>query len=356
MAGQFHHLVTHSAPSWPHRWKAVREGLLLPFRPDAGDVDRIPALPPGPPPVPADGQAVVTWVGHASFLIQVAGLNILTDPVWSERLPGRIPRLRPPGVPWGELPPIDAVVVSHNHYDHMDTRTLERLPRSVHLFVPLGMARWFLRRGFRHVHALHWWQSVKLGGTEFEFVPAHHWSRRRVMDKNDSLWGGWVILPPGSGGIYFAGDTGYGGAFKAIRHRHPHLEVALVPIGAYTPRWHEHGVHLNPFEAVQAFQDLGAATMVPMHWATFPMAPEPVLEPHALLLEAWEASGLAGDRLADLPIGASYAWHPGHTPGLPAPQRPEPQPDWLAAPRRLWKRIATRMGRPVRAEPVATNA
>lgn len=306
MPGRFHHLTTHAPPSWSHKWRAIRTGLLLPYKPEEHDVARLPAATPGAPPEAKPGEIVVTWVGHASFLVQAGGLRILTDPVWSSRLPGRLGRLQPPGIPWDALGRIDAVVLSHNHYDHMDKRTLVRLGRSTHMFVPLGTQKWFTENGFRNVHALGWWRTLKVAGTRFQFVPAHHWSRRHLTDKNDSLWGGWVITPPGRNGIYFAGDTAYGPAFEAIARVHHDLEVAMLPIGAYTPRWHEHGVHMNPEEAVQAFRDLGARTMVPMHWGTFPLAPEPVKEPHDRLLRAWEDSGLDWARLADLPVGGTH--------------------------------------------------
>ncbi|MHB8634804.1 MAG: MBL fold metallo-hydrolase, partial [Thermoplasmatota archaeon] len=185
--------------------------------------------------------------------------------------------------------------------------TLAKLPSDTQVLVPAGLEEWFEKRGWRHVHPMVWWQSFRVGSLRLQFVPAHHWSRRRIMDKNDSLWGGWVMRFPGSGGIYFAGDTAYGTCFRQVRARHPNLDAAILPIGAYTPRWHEHGVHMDPFEALQAFHDVGAEVLVPMHWGTFPMSVEPVLEPRELLLEAWAEAHPPG-RLADLPLGGTHTW------------------------------------------------
>lgn len=343
MAGRFEHLITRAPSSWAYRWRAVRAGLLLPYKPDPQEVDLIPRVAAATPPEPPAGHASVTWVGHATFLVQTGGLRILTDPVWSDRVAGHIRRMQPPGLAWEDLPPIDAVVLSHNHYDHMDHRTLDRLPKDTHMLVPLGDGPRLEKRGFTNVHALGWWASTRIGGVEFQFVPAHHWSRRRMMDTNDSLWGGWVVTAPGTGGIYFAGDSAYGECFAAIARRHPRLDVALLPIGAYTPRWHEHGVHMDPYEAVEAFDDLGARVMVPMHWGTFPMSPEPVLEPRAHLLAAWAEAGLEKDRLADLPIGGTHAWRA--IPEEPAmrPPRPARRRRLLDGPRRLLRRVLARL-------------
>jgi L-ascorbate metabolism protein UlaG (beta-lactamase superfamily) len=264
----------------------------------------VPRAPPGPlPPVPEGGLGL-TWLGHATFLVRIGGLSVLTDPVLSDRLPGRIPRLSPPGLPLEALPRVDAVVVSHNHYDHLDARTVARLPRGTPFFVPLGLGRWLRRRGFTQVTELDWWQSARLGPVAFECVPVHHWSRRGLWDTNDTLWGGWV-LSAGGRKAFFGGDSGHGPRFAEVGRRHPGLDVAMLPIGAYEPRWFMRPVHMDPEEAVQACADLGAARLATMHWGTFVLTREPVLEPPERARAAWLLAGRPRADLWDLPLGGS---------------------------------------------------
>jgi L-ascorbate metabolism protein UlaG (beta-lactamase superfamily) len=262
----------------------------------------LPARPPG--------RISVTWVGHATFVLRFGGpageITVLTDPVWSTRIPGVAPRLTPVGVEWRSLPPVDAVVISHNHYDHLDAKTIRRLPRTTPVLVPARLGRWFRRRGFTEVTELDWWESCQLGPVRFEFVPAHHWSRRGLADTCRTLWGGWVLT--GSGGrIYFAGDTGYGHWFGRIAARCPDIDLALLPVGAYDPRWFMRSVHMNPEEAVRACDDLGAARMATMHWGTFILSAEPVAEPPERAEKAWITAGRPRDDLWDLAIGETRA-------------------------------------------------
>ncbi|MEU7896603.1 MBL fold metallo-hydrolase [Nonomuraea sp. NPDC049152] len=268
------------------------------LRTNIGDIDQIPVLRGGPPQTTG---TVVTWVGHATFLLRVNGLTILTDPVWSRKIPGVRQRLTPPGVAWSDLPRIDAVVISHNHYDHLDAPTIRRLPRSTPMFVPANLGRWFTRRGFRDVTELDWWESATLDGVSFDFVPAHHWSRRTPWDTCRSLWGGWVI----DKSIYFAGDTAYGPRLAEIGEHFPYLDLALMPVGAYEPRWFTKDNHVNPAEAVQACVDVGARRMATMHWGTFVLSGEPLLEPVRLARAEWEARGLPPADLWDLAVGES---------------------------------------------------
>ncbi|MEU8265742.1 MBL fold metallo-hydrolase [Sphaerisporangium sp. NPDC049002] len=220
------------------------------FRPDIGDADQIPVLRAGLPSVAAT-DAAVTWVGHATYVLRIGGLTVLTDPVWSRKIPGVRQRLTPPGVAWTDLPPVDAVVISHNHYDHLDAPTMRRLPRHTPVFVPANLASWFTKRGFTNVTELDWWESAQIGEVTFDFVPAHHWSRRTLFDTCKSLWGGWVLTSANQR-IYFAGDTAYGDRFKLIGDRYPGIDLALMPVGAYEPRWFMHVSHVDPAEAVQA--------------------------------------------------------------------------------------------------------
>ncbi|MGI5135776.1 MULTISPECIES: MBL fold metallo-hydrolase [unclassified Streptomyces] len=282
----------------------AREGAMRP-RPEA--LTDIPLLPYDPAPLPrVDSRTVaVSWAGHASWVVRIGGLTVLTDPVWSRRILGTPARITPVGVAWSDLPRVDAVVVSHNHYDHLDAPTLCRLPPDTPVFAPAVLAPWFRRRGFTCVTELDWWEGAELCGVRFDFVPAHHWSKRTLTDTCRSLWGGWVLTAPDGQRVYFAGDTGYGRWFQRIGQRYPGIDLALMPIGAYDPRWWLSDVHCDPEEAVRAVRDLGARRMAPMHWGTFVLSAEPVLEPLTRVRAAWEQAGLAREDLWDLPVGGS---------------------------------------------------
>ncbi len=273
------------------------------FRTDVGDADQIPVRRSGLPRAAAT-DVIVTWVGHATFIVQIGGLTVLTDPVWSRKIPGVRQRLTPPGVAWSDLPKIDAVVISHNHYDHLDAATVRRLPKDTAIFVPAKVASWFTRRGFRNVTELDWWESAEIGGVTFDFVPAHHWSRRTLWDTCRTLWGGWV-LGWGDRRVYFAGDTAYGERFAQIGERYPGIDLALMPVGAYEPRWFMKVTHVDPAQAVQACVDVGARRMATMHWGTFVLSAEPLLGPVREAREAWAAHGLDPDDLWDLAVGES---------------------------------------------------
>ena len=269
---------------------------------DLSDAADIPVSPQTRLAEVHNGQTAVTWVGHASFVVQTGGLTILADPVWSRRIPGVKPRLTPPGVPLSGVGRVDAVVISHNHYDHLDGPTIRQLPRDTPMLVPAMLGYWFRRNNFTHVVELDWWESVRIADVEFAFVPAHHWSRRTLTDTCRTLWGGWV-LTHGDAKVYFAGDTGYGHWFGEIAARHPGIDVALLPVGAYEPNWFMKPVHLNPAEAVRACVDLGARRMATMHWGTFVLSREPLLDPVGKAAEAWAEAGRPREDLWDLAVG-----------------------------------------------------
>ena len=240
---------------------------------------------PRPPERVGEGRLRVTFINHSTVLIQMDGLNILTDPVWSERVSpvsfAGPRRHRPPGILFSDLPPIDAVLVSHNHYDHMDLPTLRRLASSRHprVFAGLGNASFLEKHGVPRSQDLDWWDSVALSpGVTLTAVPARHFSSRSVFDGNRTLWCGWVLTGP-SGSIYFAGDTGWGSHFQMIRDRFPNLRLAFLPIGAYRPRWFMSQAHIDPEEAVRAQELLGAATAVAIHFGTFAQADDGETEP-----------------------------------------------------------------------------
>lgn len=245
-----------------------------------------------------------TMVGHASVLIQSGGLNLLTDPVWSERAsPLRFVgprRMSAPGIAFDTLPPIDAVLLSHNHYDHMDMATLRRLHAEHRplIVTPLGNDA-ILRRAIPgvRVSAGDWWDRIDIGkGGEVTIVPAHHWSARTGRDRRMALWSGFMLSTNG-GRAYFAGDTGYGDGriFRAMRQRVGRPDMALIPIGAYAPRWFMSPQHTDPNEAVRIMEEIEADRAVGIHWGVFQLTDERREEPPELLLEALARRGIAVD-------------------------------------------------------------
>lgn len=279
--------------------------------------------PPAVPVVPhhgaplgggPDGAAdtALTWIGHASFALEDGGEVALTDPHFGPR--ALLPQRRsPPGVPLAAVPEDAFAVLSHNHYDHLDRWTVRRLPPEVDWYVPLGMKRWFdrlgwfgrpSRRGPRRVVELDWWQSVRRGRWTLTCLPAQHWSNRASQLRNAALWCSW-LLDSGRARVYFAADGGYFPGFAEIGRRFPGIDVAILPIGAYEPRWFMHYQHMNPGEAYRAFDDLGAHWMVAAHWGTFDLTDEPVdLAPAVLARVVAEAGG--DPRVKTLSVGERW--------------------------------------------------
>jgi L-ascorbate metabolism protein UlaG (beta-lactamase superfamily) len=245
-------------------------------------------------------------VGHASFALRLGGLTVLTDPIWSMRIQGVVPRLRPPGIALEAVGPVDLVTVSHDHYDHLDLPTLKRIGPRARYVVPLGVGATLREAGLPDVVELDWWQSHTLRSLEVTLVPARHWSMRMPWTRNESLWGGFVLRAP-EAVVYHAGDTGFFNDFKDIGERIGTIDHALLPIGAYEPRWFMEPQHMNPEDARRAFELLGARTLVAMHWGTFRLTDEPVGEPPWRVRALWEASGDDPSRLWVLDLGETRA-------------------------------------------------
>ncbi|HUO84985.1 MAG TPA: MBL fold metallo-hydrolase [Thermoanaerobaculia bacterium] len=245
-------------------------------------VDAEPGLPP---PVRVDGNRLrVTFINHATLLVQMDGLNILTDPIWSERCSpvswAGPRRHRPPGIHFRDLPPIDVVLLSHNHYDHLDLPTLKRLAaeHAPRIYVPLGNRRLLNDQGIEGVIEMGWWEEEALPPLRITAVPVQHFSARGVTDRNASLWSGWYLRSP-AGGVFFAGDTGWGPHFEQVRERLGAPRVALLPIGAFRPRWFMAQVHISPDEMLRAHRTLGARISIPMHYGTFHLGDDGEREP-----------------------------------------------------------------------------
>lgn len=290
------------------------------------------AIPTGTPrpgyPRASGDEIRVTWVGHATFLIQLRGLNLLTDPVFSDRaspLSWIGPRrLLPPGLGVDELPPIDAVLLSHSHYDHLDAPSVDRLHRrfgdACEWITPLGYRDWFGGRGVRRVRELDWWgaTTVTASGEEAEApvvevtaTPAQHWCRRGLRT-NERLWASYALRVPDGPSLYFGGDSGYWTGYREIGTRLGPFDVVLLPIGAYEPRWFMKTSHMNPEEAVRAYGDLGGVGgFVGMHWGTFRLTDEDVLEPPVRTRAAWSAAGHLGGDLHLPGVGGTVVWSGG---------------------------------------------
>ena len=264
------------------------------------------------PPPRDDASAVVTFIGHSTFLIQTAAGNILTDPMFSERAgPWSLlgpRRVRPPAVSCDALPPISVVLLSHNHYDHCDLRTLGVLARRFDpvVITPLGNAALVRGAGIRRVEELDWWEEARTTPLPITLTRAHHFSARGPFDRNRALWGGFTI-GAGSRRIYFAGDTAYVPFFTDIRHRLGPIDLALLPIGAYEPRWFMQSAHMNPAEAVQAHLDLDAAQSVAMHFGTFQLTTEGIDAPLRALDQARQERSVSPSRFRAIGFGESVS-------------------------------------------------
>ena len=250
-----------------------------------------------------DGALRVTWVGHSTLVLQLGATTVLIDPVWSERVsPVRFAgprRLVPAPFPLDRLPPLDVVIVSHDHYDHLDAPTIRSLARThpgARWVAPLGVGARLMPLGVAQVAELDWWQSTRAGDAEVTCAPAQHFSGRGLGDRDSTLWGSFAIAA-GGWRVFYAGDTGLHPEFAEIARRLGPFHLAIVPSGAYEPRWFMRPVHMDPDDAVTAARALDAPVTVGVHWGTFRLTDEPMDEPPRRAMQAWAATGRAGREL-----------------------------------------------------------
>ncbi len=238
----------------------------------------------------------ITWIGHATFLIQVGGKNILTDPIFGS-LSFIFRRLIPAAIAIADLPPIDYILISHNHYDHMNSASLHELHQrfpQVKVLVPMGDKKWFDKHAFVGTAEHMWWDETideAIADLKFTFLPANHWSQRTLFDKNSSLWGSWMIQFQNFK-VYFAGDTSWGNHFEQIGKEFSDIDIACLPIAPGEPEWMK-DTHINAQEAVQAFIKLRAKTFVPMHWGTFDLGFDDFYTPLNFLKQSWQKFAVA---------------------------------------------------------------
>jgi N-acyl-phosphatidylethanolamine-hydrolysing phospholipase D len=301
------------------RWRRERLGQTQAPTPARGTFAI--ATPTFARPSAEAGAATATWVGHSTVLLQMAGLNVLTDPMWSERaspVPWAGPRRVMSPVPTLDaLPPIDVVLLSHSHYDHLDSATVRALARrspDTIWVVPLRLGALIRRWGAREIVELDWWQRAEVRGLGVTATPARHFSARSLGDRNRTLWCGFAV-EGGGRRAYFAGDTAYHPEFGTIGTRCGPFDLVLMPIGAYDPRWFMHVVHVDPVEAVQAYEALRTAhasapapLMLALHWGTFRLTDEAMDEPPRRTAALWPEHGLEPDRLWVARFGETRAW------------------------------------------------
>ena len=289
MSGKFEERATRPArgPGDVLKWKLGKKEAR---REDWKTLDAVrPAVVAGGAAALASGDPVAVWIGHATWALRLGGQIIITDPIWSKSISNVAPRLVAPGVPLAEMPAADLVLVTHDHRDHMDLPTLGKLSPDATYVVPLGNAARIAKLGHRNIVELDWWQSHPIGELEVTLVPARHWSMRMPWNRNDTLWGGYVIRAP-EGIAYHSGDTAYGEHFAEIGAKFP-IDWAMLPIGGYAPRWFMEPQHVDPVEAARGFEALGARHFLAMHWGTFRLTDEAIGEPPERLRAYWAERG-----------------------------------------------------------------
>jgi len=294
--GRFDDRATQPArgPSDILRWKL---GKKDPRPDDFTELDAVrPQLASGGAEALARPEACAVWIGHATWALRLGGQLLVTDPIWAKSISGAVRRISPPGIELSAMPPVQIVLVTHDHRDHMDLPTLAQLPAEATYVTGAGNGARLTRLGKRDVVELDWWESHRIGALELTFVPARHWGMRMPWNRNDALWGGFVIRGP-EGVAYHSGDTAWGEHFAEIGARCPGIDWAMLPIGGYAPRWFMHTQHVDPIEAAQGFEALGAKNLLAMHWGTYRLTDEAIGEPVRRLRAFWEQHDLAPERL-----------------------------------------------------------
>ena len=281
-AGGFKDLIRWMRHREKGEWKEIRDAAYGPAPADRVDGDSV----------------VVTFVNHSTFLIQTRGLNILTDPVWSERaspVPFAGPkRMRPPGVRFEDLPEIDIILLTHNHYDHLDIETMKKLAVQFHpeIYTPLGVGKFLERRGIGNITEMDWWDEAEIAtGLTVICTPAQHFSGRGMFDRDRTLWSGFALMT-GKGSIYYSGDTGIGEFFAEIAERISPVRLSFLPIGAYKPQWFMSAIHTSPADAVKIHQIIKSPKSIGMHFGTFPLADDGMEDPGKDLKVALELEGI----------------------------------------------------------------
>ena len=300
------------------RWMIKRRRITLPPDPSP---DAFPVMTPHIAERLPASELAVTWLGHSTVLLQIGGLNVLTDPIWSERASpvgfAGPKRLVPVPIELEALPPIDIVLISHNHYDHLDRRTVKKLARrsaDTEWLMPLGLAGLLQKWGAKRVREMDWWARMDVRGVRFGCTPAQHFSARGLGDRSKTLWCGWA-LASNTQGVYFAGDTALFPEFTAIGERFGPFDLSILPIGAYEPRWFMQRVHMNPEDAIEAYRALssgarsnvggGRGAVLPIHWGTFRLTDEAMTEPPERFRQRWAEAGFAAEDLLLLKHGES---------------------------------------------------
>ncbi|USG61948.1 MBL fold metallo-hydrolase [Sneathiella marina] len=256
----------------------------------------------------------VSWLGHSTFLIQKGGKNILTDPIFADRA-SPVPFAGPARyikhvVDYDKLPDIDYVVISHNHYDHLDSETISRLGNTPMYLVPLGLKAWFVEQGIlaERIREHDWWDRTKLDGVTIQAMPSQHWSARGLGDRHETLWASWY-LDFGDRTLWFGGDTGYNPVqFKEIGAATGGVDLALIPIGGYAPRSFMKTYHVNPEEAIFIHQDIQATKSIGMHWGTFPLTAEGPIDPQIELMSKRKKHLLSDEEFSTMIVGETFEW------------------------------------------------
>ncbi|MDB6022196.1 MAG: Zn-dependent hydrolase [Pedosphaera sp.] len=284
----------------PREASPFAPGDLPPYKPQSCTPEGTRLAHPNPERIQ------LTWIGHSTFLIQYRGRNILTDPIFGNcgPLPSkRLRRVVAPGLPFRSLPQIHDVLISHCHYDHLDAATIDLLGGGPKYWLPAGLARWFQKRGINHCQQMEWGQSATMAERiEVHCVPAQHFAARSPFDRNRTWWCGWVVRSSDRS-IYFAGDTGYCPVFREIGKHFGGFDLAMIPIGAYRPRWLMQPMHVDPREAVQIHLDVHSRQSVACHWGTFALTDEPLNEPPALLARALADQSMPAEQFRVLRFG-----------------------------------------------------